>query len=144
MTLTRIAEGLAVQLSLPVFRTYVCGGWDSKKHFLPHAIATVHIICMNTLQNTCIGQVWFLYFKVGQLSTQIYAYKLNFPISSTNMNFFPKSVGPGSRIKNGCESPDSLLPHTMCYSSINVLIFNPRLKWKKKYLYHHLRKREPS
>ena len=29
VTLTLIAEGLAVELSLPVFATYVCRGWDS-------------------------------------------------------------------------------------------------------------------
>ena len=29
MTLTTIAERLAVELSLPVYTTYVCRGWDS-------------------------------------------------------------------------------------------------------------------
>ena len=33
VTLTLIAEGLAVELSLPIFTTYVCRGWDSNTQF---------------------------------------------------------------------------------------------------------------
>ena len=33
VTRTPIVERLAVELSLPVFTTYVCHGWDSNIHF---------------------------------------------------------------------------------------------------------------
>ena len=42
MTLTRVAERLAVELSLPVLTTQVCGDWGSNP-YLPHARRTLYL-----------------------------------------------------------------------------------------------------
>ena len=50
VTLTPIAQRLAVELSLPVFMTYACRGWDSNTH--------ISACWMNALTDCAIAAVY--------------------------------------------------------------------------------------
>ena len=80
MTLTPIAEHLAVELSQPVFTTYVCRGWDlntqpssCKANALTHcAIAAVIVIVVIDALKMVINKLICL--KFGNIITVLFLF----------------------------------------------------------------------